>query len=206
MVKYFKTKKGYLYKLLKNGKKKRISQKEYKKKNKSRKNINMIGGGEYEEDIYNQFVRSSINFDGKRCLDIGTRNGLNCITLVKLGAKEVIGIDIDDTRFDEMPPNDKIKLIKQNLFEFDDSEKFDVITCFLWNMNLPQYDKVMEKIKSLLKPNGTVYIGIHDELYKYDEYGGSVPDLLRKNFQSVRILFETNPYQWIIQARNPIEI
>lgn len=43
MVEYLKTKKGYFYKL-KNGKKKRISQKEYNKKNKTRKNIKMIGG------------------------------------------------------------------------------------------------------------------------------------------------------------------
>jgi hypothetical protein len=40
---YLKTRKGQFYKLLKNGKKKRISQKEYKKK-KTRKNIKMIGG------------------------------------------------------------------------------------------------------------------------------------------------------------------
>ena len=45
MVEYLKTKKGYFYKLKKNGEKKRISQEEYnKKKNKTRKNKKMIGG------------------------------------------------------------------------------------------------------------------------------------------------------------------
>lgn len=44
MVEYLKTKKGFFYKLRKNGKKKRISQKEYNKKNKTRKNKKMIGG------------------------------------------------------------------------------------------------------------------------------------------------------------------
>jgi hypothetical protein len=39
MVEYLKTKKGYFYKLKKNGEKKRISQEEYNKKNKK-----MIGG------------------------------------------------------------------------------------------------------------------------------------------------------------------
>jgi len=43
MVKYLKTRKGQFYKLMKNGKKKRISQREYRKK-KTRKNIKMIGG------------------------------------------------------------------------------------------------------------------------------------------------------------------
>ena len=42
MVEYLKTKKGYFYKLKKNGEKKRISQEEYIKKNKTRKNKKMI--------------------------------------------------------------------------------------------------------------------------------------------------------------------
>lgn len=44
MVEYLKTKKGYFYKLKKNGEKKRISQEEYNKKNKTRKNKKIIGG------------------------------------------------------------------------------------------------------------------------------------------------------------------
>jgi hypothetical protein len=44
MIEYLKTKKGYFYKLKKNGEKKRISQEEYNKKNKTRKNKKMIGG------------------------------------------------------------------------------------------------------------------------------------------------------------------
>ena len=36
MVEYLKTKMGYFYKLKKNGEKKRISQEEYNKKNKTR--------------------------------------------------------------------------------------------------------------------------------------------------------------------------
>jgi len=44
MVEYLKSKKGYFYKLKKNGEKKRISQEEYNKKNKTRKNKKMIGG------------------------------------------------------------------------------------------------------------------------------------------------------------------
>ena len=44
MVEYLKTKKGYFYKLKKNGEKKRISREEFNKKNKTRKNKKMIGG------------------------------------------------------------------------------------------------------------------------------------------------------------------
>lgn len=44
MVEYSKTKRGYFYKLKKNGEKKRISQKEYNKQNKTRKYKKIIGG------------------------------------------------------------------------------------------------------------------------------------------------------------------
>jgi hypothetical protein len=54
MVEYLKTKKGYFYKLNKNGEKKRISQEEYNKKNKTRKNIKMIGGGKKEQEIIDE--------------------------------------------------------------------------------------------------------------------------------------------------------
>jgi hypothetical protein len=51
MVEYLQSKKGYFYKLKKNGEKKRISQEEYNKKNKTRKNKKMIGGvGELIEE------------------------------------------------------------------------------------------------------------------------------------------------------------
>ncbi len=172
--------------------------------NKTRKYKKLNGGGPYEDDVKKQFNTEGIRFDGKRCLDIGSRDGLNCITLVELGAKEVVGIDIDDSRFHEMPRNERITLIKQDLLTYDDDERFDVITCFLWNMYLPQYTSIMNKIKSLLKPDGVVYIGIHDDLYKYDEYGGSVPQLLNNNFKSVRILNTSSPYQWILEAKKPI--
>jgi len=53
MVEYLKTKKGYFYKLLKNGEKKRISKEEYYEK--KRKNKKMIGGdGKSEQEIIDE--------------------------------------------------------------------------------------------------------------------------------------------------------
>ena len=103
----------------------------------------------YEEDIKMQL--SKIDFKNKEILDIGTRNGLNCITMKKLGSKKIIGIDINDSRFNELNEDIKLKnniqLIKIDLldYEIDDSNKFDIITCFLWNMPLFLYDKIIKK-------------------------------------------------------------
>jgi 2-polyprenyl-3-methyl-5-hydroxy-6-metoxy-1,4-benzoquinol methylase len=158
----------------------------------------------YSDDVYEQLLKSDYNFNNKLCLDIGSRDGSNCINIIKLGAKKVIGIDLEDNRFHEMPKEDNVELIKINILDYNSDELFDVITCFLWNIPLPIYDDVMTKIKSLLKPSGIIFIGVHDELYKYGYNGmpntGSVIELIKKNFRFCKIIDKTSSFQWIIQA------
>jgi 2-polyprenyl-3-methyl-5-hydroxy-6-metoxy-1,4-benzoquinol methylase len=159
----------------------------------------------YAHEVYKQLLKNSCNFINKNCLDIGTRNGANCENLVRVGASSVVGIDIDSSRFHEMWVNKKITLLKQDLLTMDNSNKFDVITCFLWNMPYLQYTNVMNKIKELLNLDGLVYIGIADQIYKYDPpspYSVNIVELLQKHFNNTRIL-DTNCCQWIIEAKNP---
>ena len=173
------------------------------KKYRSRKIKKQQGGGFYEEEVKGNLLKYKGDFKGKRCLDIGTRNGLNCITMVTLGSREVIGIDIDDSKFGEMPANEKITLVKANLLDFNDEEGFDTITLFLWSMPFNQYDAVINKVKTLLKPGGVFYVGYYDRPYKYDKYL-SVPILLQRHFRSSYILDQTSS-QWLTRATGPIE-
>ena len=78
-------------------------------------------------------------------------------------------------------------------------DKFDIITCFLWNINFSERNKVIDKMKELLKPNGFVLIGIHDDVYKYDK-SISVVKLIKDNFIYSNILDKQDPFQWIILA------
>jgi 2-polyprenyl-3-methyl-5-hydroxy-6-metoxy-1,4-benzoquinol methylase len=181
----------------KKGAKRKITKRKRVTKKKTRKGtiIRVLrGGGIMEEDLKKQFNENGVRFDGKRCLDIGTRDGFNCMTLVDFGAREVVGIDIDtsrfnehisNSRFNELLTNATIKLKHVDFFHFEDEEKFDVITCFLWNMPIPQYDDTMKKIISLLKEGGVVYIGAVDDEYIYINKAGSVENLLRKYFNIV---------------------
>lgn len=160
----------------------------------------------YADEVYKQLLKNCCNFINKSCLDIGTRNGANCENLVKVGASSVLGIDIDNTRFNEMQINSKITLLKQDLLTMDTSKKFDVITCFLWNMPYLQYNEIMNKIKELLNPDGLVYIGIVDKVYKYDPPGPhsvNIVELLIRHFNAVRIL-DKQCDQWIIEAKTLI--
>ena len=159
---------------------------------------------DYADEVYEQLLKNCCNFINKSCLDIGTRNGANCENLVKVGASSVLGIDIDDSRFIEMQVNNKITLLKQNLLTMDTSKKFDVITCFLWNMPYLQYNEIMNKIKELLNPTGLVYIGIVDDIYKYDPpspYSVNIIELLKKHFNNTRVL-DINASQWLIEAKS----
>ena len=165
----------------------------------------------YDENVYQQLHNSNINFTDKIVLDIGSRNGINCISMVKLGAKKVIGVDIDDTKFATIDSfndkeKEKVKLVKSNIFDFQNDKLFDIVTCFLWNISLCDYDKIINKIKVLLKPNGLILIGIHDDLYKYGYEGlantGSVIELINKNFNVIYVLNKKDAFQWIIKCEN----
>jgi hypothetical protein len=78
MDEYLKTKKGYFYKLKKNGEKKRISRKEFNKKNKTRKNKKMIGGGRTEQDIIDE-LKTKGKYD--EWIRLGRRFGQTSYTL-----------------------------------------------------------------------------------------------------------------------------
>lgn len=78
MVEYLKTKKGYFYKLKKNGEKKRISQEEYNKKNKTRKNKKMIGGGRTEQEIIDE-LKTKGKYD--EWVSLGRKFGLTSNTI-----------------------------------------------------------------------------------------------------------------------------
>tara|TARA_Y100000389_G_C17284375_1_gene424648 strand:- start:42 stop:758 length:717 start_codon:yes stop_codon:yes gene_type:complete len=78
MVEYLQTKKGYFYKFKKNGEKKRISRKEYNKKNKTRKNKKMFGGGRTEQEIIEE-LKTKGKYD--EWVSLGSKFGLTSNTL-----------------------------------------------------------------------------------------------------------------------------
>ena len=168
-----------------------------------------------EEEIFFRLNVYQNYFKNKRVLDIGTRDGLNPINFSFFKSKENIGIDIDNSKFNlyesEIKKNN-VKLIKINFFDYIDTEKFDVITIFKWNFSLKDYDKVIEKIKSLLKKDGKLFIGVVDNLYKYGyidinkkkiKNTGSVVELIEKNFLNYTIINKNDiHHQWIISIDN----
>lgn len=104
MVEYLKTKKGYFYKI-KNGTKKRISQEEYIKKNKTRKNKKMIGGaGEpilQDDIIYQDELVCILKPDVKKGIIVWSNymQPPNMNSLCKLGLKTGKQLKLEGVEF-----------------------------------------------------------------------------------------------------------
>jgi len=111
MVEYLKTKKGYFYKL-KNGKKKRISQKEYNKKNKTRKNIKMIGGILSELDRLDVSIKTIILMGDDHIEKQNMSEYLNIIRKQKEIVNLVVDkFGLDKTYFYSEAPQDSRELV-----------------------------------------------------------------------------------------------
>jgi ribosomal protein L11 methylase PrmA len=134
-------------------------------------NIRNIIANELFRTLKHELIR------GCRVLDVGTRSGENAIMMLNdIGAKSVTAIDVDDTEF----PFTKhgVQFEKMSLQEHNTSYKYDIITVFLWNVSINQYNSFIESIKQVLKThNSTLIIGIYDEDYIKDKFL-SVPNLL----------------------------
>jgi hypothetical protein len=121
MVEYLKTKKGYFYKLKKNGEKKRISQEEYNIKSKTRKNKKIIGGGEIKEittETETEFQQrhAVINYGSG---PVSTYNLVNCIAIG--GVFEISGKPgtflTHESPTDYLEQQSKLNTIKTKLYE-----------------------------------------------------------------------------------------
>lgn len=63
--------------------------------------------------------------------------------------------------------------------------QFDLATMFLWNIHLTQYDQVARRLTKLIKPDGKVIIGMHDDDYCNDRHPLGVKPLMEKYFNKV---------------------
>jgi len=170
-----------------------------------------------EKEVLENLLTIKPLINGKKWMDIGTRNGLNMISLTKCGATSVIGIDINSDRFGEFDKYEKtyptIKLIKRNLYDMDPNKKFNGISVFLWDTPFLDYDKIMIKIKELLLPKGIVLIGVYDQVLKehYPYENCFVYQTFKKHFASVIKINKSDYYnnnndgQWIFKLERPIK-
>ena len=136
----------------------------------------------------------SISLKGKNCIDIGCRSGENTLALQKGGAN-VIGIDPDDSEFG-MAKEKGMKdaqLIKATLQKYRKSfphNNFDLATVFLWNIPLAEQKFFMSSLAEIIRPDGCVIIGYHEDEYNTAPY--NLPQQMQDFFDVVKFEFPLN--------------
>ena len=125
----------------------------------------------YSENIQNRFTarhKKCISIcgevKGKKILNIGSYNGWFEKEMINRGAKEIVGIDIND-KFLKMAKNNvpKAKYLKMSALELNfPKDSFDIITMFDVLEHLPREkeNKVFSTIYKILRPKGKLIISV----------------------------------------------
>ncbi len=107
--------------------------------------------------------------NGSNILDVGAGTGRHSLILSKLGFN-VTAIDSSRPMLNELKIRDDKKLINvinKNIYKFNTTDKFDLITLFWNSFNEIALTKnnallLLKNLKRLLKPNGQILINIDD--------------------------------------------
>ena len=109
-------------------------------------------------------------------LDVGCGHGAVCIDLANLGAKKVIGVDIDPVRIEFARNNlnlnypelaDRVEFYQIDLKDFDNYEQFDYIISKDSFEHIINLRSMIEEMKKRLKPGGFVYAGFGPVSYTH---------------------------------------
>lgn len=107
--------------------------------------------------------------NGSNILDVGAGTGRHSLILSRLGFN-VTAIDSSRSMLNELKIRDDKKLINvinKNIYKFNTTDKFDLITLFWNSFNEIALTKnnallLLKNLKRLLKPNGQILINIDD--------------------------------------------
>lgn len=99
-----------------------------------------------------------------KCLDVGCGGGRSIIALQRLGAKEVVGIEIDEELADLAHERTGAKIYKGTALNLPfENEVFDTVVCSGVLHHTNNVAKGVEEIRRVLKPSGQVYFLLYYE-------------------------------------------
>lgn len=153
----------------------------------------------YDQGIFNTYLKEIDNVltDNIKVLDIGCGTGLISNLFALKYYSKFTAIDfsnsIDFAELFAVKNNiNNVTWIKDDFLDFNTNEKYDVIICCGVLHHIPEYKKALNKIKSLLNPNGVLVLAV------YNKYGKVLKKYISIDYQS-NILYED-------QENNPFEL
>jgi ubiquinone/menaquinone biosynthesis C-methylase UbiE len=120
------------------------------------------------EERQNNLIEHCLSYigdlKGKDLLEVGCGNGLNCLYIdLKYGAKDIIGIDLNQANLDlarEQDKNSRIRFIHDNAQELVNIEdhSIDVIICIESAFHYPDKNAFFRQISRVLRSDGVFLI------------------------------------------------
>ncbi|AAC07828.1 ribosomal protein L11 methyltransferase [Aquifex aeolicus VF5] len=113
--------------------------------------------------------------EGMTVLDVGTGSGILAIVSALLGAKRVVGIDIDEKAVNECRENAELNKVKVECFRAepkDVNESFDLVVA---NLEIHIFERVLKDILPKFKKIG-IFSGLYKEkdLKRFEELLGGL--------------------------------
>ncbi len=111
---------------------------------------------------YAQYLRKQ-GFEPGRALDIGCGDGAFLRELLRLGFREIVGVEPSEAPV-RVASEDVRPLIRQEMFDraLFAENSFDLVTCFQTIEHVYEPRKLLEDIFRILKPGGKVFLIEHD--------------------------------------------
>lgn len=169
----------------------------------------------YQEHIARYLFAAQLT-RGKSVIDIGCGVGYGSQRLAQLGAKSVYAFDLSDDAVQHAKlhySHPKLKFEVGNAETFSVKSKFDVAVCFELIEHVRHADKVLERIKLALKPDGVLIMStpralerfrthFHEHEFSYEEYHQLIADY----FPNVDFYVENNHFSSLITKGQPHEV
>ncbi|MFT5337789.1 MAG: SAM-dependent methyltransferase [Luteibaculaceae bacterium] len=121
--------------------------------------------------------QQALSLASGKILDVGSGSGCHSLELQKMG-KTVVSLEISEAACSVQKQRGVDIVICQDIFSFDPTEKFDTILLMMNGIGvcgtLDKLNPLLEKLKSLLNPGGTIIFDSSDLIYLFMEEDGSV--------------------------------
>jgi len=162
--------------------------------------------GRYTQDDLELYQREGVNFNvylreinramcnGLRVLDVGCGTGLVMNTFAMLYPNsEFTGVDFSDSiDYARLHAPNNTHWIKQDFLEVDlEPGGYDVIICCGVLHHIPEHERALLKIKTLMRPGGTLMLALYNPL------GKILRHIKRINYNSPTLFEdqENNPFE-----------
>ena len=125
-----------------------------------------------------------------KTLDIGCGPGMQTIKLAKLSDGEIIGIDIFQQYLDQLQQlierenlQDRVKAIKQSMFEIKYPEEFFDIIWAEGSIFVMGFEKGLSEWKKYIKPNG--YLAVHEMAWLKENPPKEISDYWKRAYPDI---------------------